>query len=468
MALKPLLLSAVLWGLTAGLAVAQASPMQEIEEIKLPFVPRDAVFSPDERFLVAVGNSGGTGGVMLRDLWEGNDLTFKLPRGAAQTVVYDDVAGLVHVVATTDQASIVYRLAPDTLKLQGETEISRLLAATAYMDDQGRLMVGGVPSSPKDRSVVLVTPEGDAAPTQLQASFLRDPVQAIWWSGSDERTFVNLADRATFEALPGSSRQEVGRYEITSEAGDATASFAIAGSVEGRAACEGLTDGAPSTFVAATAQLSALMLLEFDPSFGQFDVLARGDLARSLTTPSSRATYPETNIVIPSLMIGASCNLSVILVANRFGTELAQLTRPADIFGFESVAKIQLQARPSFVRVSHGGFTAAVGAADRETIWLYAPEVMPQAVMTIESGSADEQVVAKDETEVVRGIQRHLICSGYQIGSVDGKIGKRTSAAITSFASANKVSLDLGDLVSTYKTMQSAAPCTVTVEPKLK
>ena len=274
MALKHLLLSAVLWGLTTSLASAQVAPLQLIEEVELPFLPRDAVFSEDERYLVVVGNRSRAGGVLLRDLWDQKNIEFTLPRGVAETVVYDTANEMIHVVATTDAETIVYRFAPKTLTQLGETEITRLTAATVYVDDVGRLMVGGVPDTPKDRSIVVLA-DGEIAPTQLQASFLREPVQNIWWSSIDKRTFVNMANSATFQAIPGSSREEIGFYNITSSSGDDGAStFAIAGAVEGRAGCNVLNDGAPTTFVAASAQLSAVTLLEFDPSFGQFDAMA--------------------------------------------------------------------------------------------------------------------------------------------------------------------------------------------------
>ncbi len=448
----------------AGAVAADTVPLVAFSEFDLPFKPADAVIAQDDSIVYAVGTWRNSGVISRHDLFGSEVSSAKLSRGEPKSITYDASRDILYVITEASDVGVVYQIKPDTLEVLNEVEIPALKAPVAYVDDMGRVMIGGISASAKSRSLHLLvdsslSKEAQNVPQELlQAALLREPVLDMWWSGSDKRVFVNLGGQARFLAIPGNTRQPEGSFTIDSKSNDQVVPFSIAGNVRDRAACAPWVDpDLPSTFIAVNYQIGAVMLLEFDPNFGDFDVVGRGNLAQNLDRGTRFANYEGTDIMIPPMLIDASCTHSVLLIGNRYSRELDYFTRPDDLFGFEKVETIRLPRAPSFVRVSESGFTSIVGFEDTSKIAVYVLEAPLASVIETAVEEQATRSIAESDKDIARKIQRLLISAGYQIGSVDGIIGKRTMAAIEVFLSDSETEIDANDLSGIYDSMVVAA-----------
>jgi len=291
----------------------------------------------------------------------------------------------------------------------------------------------------------------------------RTKISSVWVSWTDGKIFVNAADRAAISALSLKDREP--QVLDWSAQGKWLPALSMTGTVGDQPNCAAyLAEDTPTSFIAASSELGDMILIEYDSFFGQFEIVARTPLRQSLAQSRRNVRHPVTGIAAEPILIDANCDQSVILVGNRNSLELGQFSQPPEFLGFEKVGTTRLNLAPEFVAVSASGATAAVGFAGTNRI-----DVLrnPAAVSTsltesavIESAPVDQtdntrSLEASDAT-LSREIQRLLLARGYQIGTVDGIIGKNTISAIEAVLRTKGQSYDANDLVGTLEKLKAA------------
>lgn len=451
---RPLILAGILvWAAGAGVCADQGAGAVEMTEVvttSIGFTAIDAEFTADDDRIFVLGQTPDgqrttLGWRSAQGLIEGD--TFDL--SAPQDIVLDPVRKLVFLVSQRDEVTRLTAHRQSDLQIIGSVDIDGLIYAGLFLDPEGVVLVGGIPSGKRAESVfafeLALSPDRQTAtfrPAQEPVPQPDGPVSEIWYSRNDARLFASGAMDARFSALAASREPaSVINYKDTLP-------FTVAGTVSGDVQCRDIVSGkSPSTFIGANYQLGRLLLMQYDPGFQSLDILARAAIQQDIVPGTVVETYRGSPLIVPPMKVASDCTLSTILVSNRYSTDVTQYYRPADLNGFEKVKTFKFDRIPSTIAVSPSGNFALVAFADPGSVTLYA----------VEKGGKTSQILSSEVMLKIREIQRRLLQAGYQIGSVDGIMGPRTETALENLFERAGMPYEPGDYDAAIKHLEDIA-----------
>jgi hypothetical protein len=427
-------------------SITTQSPLELKLKINLNNAPVAIAFSPTDPNLLAVATRGKqlvfinieNGEKQSLDLLgEGQTLAFSKDGDYLLVVGTDGIRGLLSRVSVTSK--VITSATLDFSPTQPSLAVST--SGDIFLGDANMAGILKVRLREFDRTGDLLLSINREKSNQIPIPFLG--VRGIYVDGENSRIFVVASGEATLAAINMSSFREIDRFQL--EKGIAGKSGAKAPFALTAGRLKGAQDGT-TTLLVGDYETETLSLLDFDPKFQAFSVIARNRFDQSPSTRGQAA--PEFNPEEQPTLLAASMDQSTILVGNRLSSELVQLAVTGEgKGGLERVTKLELFGFPISSAVNSIGKSAAVAVQKRSEY-----SVLVFSGMVVNDANPTN---ANRRTLEIKKVQATLNAIGYDVGIVDGVTGKSTLTAIENFRKKSGSEFDVKDATATLHALEA-------------
>ncbi|WP_438749166.1 hypothetical protein [Pararhizobium sp. O133] len=379
--------------------------LEEKSRTELEFIPRRILLSPDQDYIILVGDREGkfrNGSSILKSM----ALILDLDLNVINTIPFQRQFAYPTLFLSSNHQLLVVGQRTDTSEgAYVSLDVSK--PARAYLTNAVRLSLANL------------------------------NLNGLWLSSEEGVLFLNSADTELLQAVKLPGELAVSSITNVSDSLFISNSFSVSAAL-----VDPTCAGADQTrFLVANARKQTLEFSVYNELARSLDILASIDV--SLKFGSLRGELlPGTNLVRPAMIVTNSCDMSTIMLSSIYSNEMIQYSLNPTFLTLERIRSIPLAFRPRRIEISPDGETAYILSENTNFISYYSLKVQKESSNEL----GDDKI---------REIQRLLNSVGLNVGAIDGLVGAKTYKALSAVERIYDVQLDLRDTAKTLDTLQT-------------